>query len=60
MSRKTVSTTEARSTGSEQTRAAGPEGGLADVAGGWEGSGELARILDSSPRVGRREIGLLD
>jgi prevent-host-death family protein len=29
-----------------------PAGGLASLAGGWEGSAELVRILDSSPRIG--------
>lgn len=44
----------------ERLRAAGPEGGLASIAGGWEGSEELARILDASPRAGQREAGTLD
>ena len=34
----------------ERLRAAGPGGGLASVAGGWEGSEELAGLLDRSPR----------
>ena len=33
-----------------QLRAAGPEGGLASLAGGWKGSDELARLV----RRGRR------
>ena len=33
-------------------RSAGPEGGLASVAGGWAGSEELARILEESKRSG--------
>lgn len=33
-------------------RVVGPQGGLASLAGGWEGSDELARILDSSARNG--------
>lgn len=39
----------------ERLRAAGPEGGLASLAGGWEDSEELVRILESSPRIGRRD-----
>ncbi len=35
-------------------RAAGPEGGLASIAGGWEGSDELADLIDSTPRRGAR------
>jgi prevent-host-death family protein len=38
----------------ERLRAAGPEGGLASVAGGWEGSEELGRIVERSPRSGPR------
>ncbi len=38
-------------------RAARPEGGLASLAGGWEESDELVRILDSSPRIGQRQVG---
>ncbi len=33
-------------------RAAGPDAGLAGLAGGWEGSEELADILDASKRAG--------
>jgi len=36
----------------ERLRAAGPEGGLASIAGGWEGSERLAKILDE--QVARR------
>lgn len=36
-------------------RAAGPAGGLASVAGGWEDSEELVRILETSPRIGLRD-----
>ena len=35
-------------------RKAGPEKGLASIAGGWENSEELASILDASPRQGHR------
>lgn len=41
-------------------RAAGPEGGLASVAGGWEGSGELAALVAESRREGSRETPPLD
>ena len=40
----------------ERLRKAGPETGLAAVAGGWEGSEELADLLDKSFRRGRRSI----
>lgn len=33
-------------------RSAGPEVGLASVAGGWDGSEELVRILEESERLG--------
>lgn len=35
-------------------RAAGPEGGLASLAGGWDGSEELVGLLEDRRRVGRR------
>ena len=44
----------------ERLRKAGPEGGLASLAGGWEGSEELARHLDESFRVGQRNSVSLD
>ena len=40
----------------ERLRKAGPESGLASLAGGWENSEELAAILDESPRRGQRDI----
>ena len=40
----------------ERLRKAGPEGGLASLAGGWEGSEELAHLLDESVRVGQRNV----
>ena len=40
----------------ERLRKAGPEKGLASIAGGWENSEELAEILDASPRHGHRDI----
>ncbi len=39
----------------ERLRKAGPESGLAGIAGGWENSEELATILDGSPRHGQRD-----
>jgi len=41
-------------------RKAGPEGGLASLVGGWEGSDELVRILNESSRVGQRNIPPFD
>ncbi len=38
----------------DRLRAAGPEGGLASVAGGWKGSEELAEWLASRSRDRRR------
>lgn len=38
----------------ERLRSAGPAGGLASVAGGWEDSEDLVRILETSSRVGSR------
>lgn len=40
----------------KRLRQAGPAGGLASLTGGWEGSEELANILDNSPRLGQRDI----
>ena len=40
----------------ERLRKAGPQSGLASIAGGWEGSEELAEILDESSRHGHRDI----
>ena len=39
----------------QRLRKAGPQSGLVGVAGGWEGSEELADILDGSPRRGQRD-----
>ncbi len=44
----------------QRLRQAGPEGGLASIAGGWEGSDELVRLLDASTRVGQRDDPSLD
>lgn len=38
----------------QRLRSAGPEGGLASVAGGWEDSDDLVRILETSSRIGSR------
>ena len=40
----------------ERLKKAGPEGGLASLAGGWEDSEELVNILDQSPRRGQRDL----
>lgn len=44
----------------ERLRAAGAEGGLASLAGGWEDSEELARLVETSPRTGHRHVPYLD
>ncbi len=44
----------------QRLRAAGPEGGLASVAGGWEDSDDLVRILETSSRTGSRTSPALD
>ena len=44
----------------ERLRKAGPAGGLSSLAGGWEGSEELARVLEESMRYGRRDSVDLD
>lgn len=44
----------------ERLRAAGPKGGLASIAGGWEDSEDLVRVLETSPRIGRRHVANLD
>lgn len=41
-------------------RAAGPEGGLASLAGGWKGSEDLVGVLSSFRRTGPRTSLLLD
>jgi prevent-host-death family protein len=40
----------------ERLRKAGPEGGLASIAGGWEDSQALVKILEESSRVGQRNV----
>ena len=37
-----------------------PEAGLASLAGGWEDSNELVRHLETSSRIGQREVTDLD
>ena len=44
----------------QRLRAAGPQGGLASIAGGWEDSEDLVRVLETSPRVGSRTTPSLD
>ena len=44
----------------ERIKKAGPEGGLASLAGGWEESEEYVRILDESSRVGQRNVEMVD
>jgi len=44
----------------ERLKKAGPEGGLASLAGGWEESEEFVRILDGSSRVGQRNVEIVD
>jgi prevent-host-death family protein len=44
----------------QRLRAAGPAGGLASLAGGWEGSDELVRAIEASPRRGRRSTFIPD
>jgi prevent-host-death family protein len=43
----------------ERLKKAGPRGGLASLAGGWEDSEELANILEESSRVGQRNIEMV-
>ncbi len=44
----------------ERLKKAGPEGGLASLAGGWKDSEEFVRILDESSRVGQRNVERVD
>ena len=44
----------------ERLRKAGPESGLVSIAGGWEGSEELVKILDESLRIGQRDVPNLE
>ena len=44
----------------ERLRSAGPEKGLASIAGGWKGSEELVKAIEAKPRRGRRRPPRLD
>lgn len=44
----------------ERLRAAGPEQGLASIAGGWKGSDELVARVTAAARRGRRRAVRLD
>jgi len=44
----------------EALRSAGPQQGLASIAGGWEGSEDLVRSISATPRKGRRRSPALD
>lgn len=44
----------------ERLRKAGPQGGLASMAGGWAGSDELVRHIEESRRTDPRRIKSLD
>jgi prevent-host-death family protein len=43
----------------ERLRSAGPEKGLASIAGGWKGSDELIEAIEATPRRGRRRVASL-
>jgi len=44
----------------ERLRAAGPQKGLAGIAGGWKGSEEFVRALEHGKRSGPRRMASLD
>ncbi len=44
----------------ERLRKAGSESGLASIAGGWQDSEELVKILDESTRIGQRDVPELE
>lgn len=44
----------------ERLRKAGPEKGLASIAGGWDNSEELVQILEESDRQGQRNTPHFD
>jgi len=44
----------------QRLRKVGPEGGLANLAGGWEDSEELVEFLEGSRRRGQRSTPPLD
>ena len=44
----------------ERLRSAGPEKGLASIAGGWKGNDDLVAAIESRPRRGRRRAPSLE
>ena len=44
----------------ERLRKAGPQHGLASLAGGWDGSNELVGYINESPRSAVRHMAALD
>ena len=44
----------------ERLRKAGPQGGLASLAGGWENSEDLVRLIAQSPRTKSRKSVALE
>ncbi len=44
----------------ERLRSAGPQQGLASIAGGWKESDDLVSAIESTPRKGRRKPGALE
>lgn len=44
----------------ERLRLAGPQQGLASIAGGWEGSDEFVEVVSAAPRRGRRRSPALE
>ena len=44
----------------ERLRKAGPQGGLASLAGGWENSEDLVRLVAQSPRTKSRKNAVLE
>jgi len=44
----------------ERLKKAGPQGGLASLAGGWKGSEDLVRLLERSKRTKSRKRPVLD
>jgi prevent-host-death family protein len=44
----------------ERLRSAGPQKGLASIAGGWKGSEKLVEAIESKPRRGRRRTPTLE
>ena len=44
----------------ERLRSAGPQQGLASIAGGWKGSEDLVEAIAATPRRGRRRPPTID